>query len=177
MGVMLTAMLATWIVVGWLLAYCFSSAGPVFAHLVDVSLAERFRPLREAIADPRWGADAVRRTQTYLSVAMYASFAVKGGGISAMPSMHIGMTSIYVLAARRTRWLLPAVAFWIIIFIESAYFGYHYWLDGIVAAAAAWGCWRLAEFLFPIEDPEPAGFDPAAAAAGEPNWRSSHLRH
>ena len=69
-----------------------------------------------------------------------------------MPSMHIAMTTIYVIAARRTWWLAPACAFWLIIFIGSAYFGYHYWLDGIVAAVIAWLCWKAAELLFAAMD-------------------------
>jgi membrane-associated phospholipid phosphatase len=62
-----------------------------------------------------------------------------------MPSMHLGVASIYVLAARKTPWLAPAILFWLIIFVASAYFGYHYWVDGIVAAAVAAMCWAAAE--------------------------------
>jgi hypothetical protein len=79
--------------------------------------------------------------------ALHSHVAVKSGGISAMPSMHLGTVSIYVLAARRTRWFVPAMLFWLIIFICSAYFGFHYWIDGIVAAALAAICWAGAERL------------------------------
>jgi membrane-associated phospholipid phosphatase len=74
--------------------------------------------------------------------------AVKGGGISAMPSMHLGAASIYVLAARRTPWIVPAVLFWAIIFVCSGYFGYHYWVDGIVAAMVASACWSAAKRFY-----------------------------
>jgi hypothetical protein len=63
--------------------------------------------------------------------------------------MHIGAATIYVLSARGTKWLGPAIAFWVIIFVGSAAFGYHYWIDGIVGAAVAFPCWRLAEACFP----------------------------
>ena len=65
-----------------------------------------------------------------------------------MPSMHLGVVAVYILGARGTRWLLPAIGMWIIIFISSGYFGYHYWVDGIAAAAVAAGCWAGAERLY-----------------------------
>ena len=166
-GVIYTAMLGTWLVGGWFFAYCFSAAGPIFAHLFDVSLAERFEPLRDAIYNSKGQGGAIRLTQEYLTVAMYSSVAVEGGGISAMPSMHLGAASIYVLAARGTRWLAPALAFWMIIFVGSAYFGWHYWVDGIVAAGIARGCWALAEAIFSESHPMTS----AAFAASGPTAR------
>jgi hypothetical protein len=147
-GIIYTAMLGTWLLGGFLFAYCFSAAGPILAHLFDASLADRFEPLRNTIYNSPGGGGAVRQTQEYLSIAMYSSIAVKGGGISAMPSMHIGATTIYILAARGTKWLGPAIAYWIIIFFFSAYFGWHYWVDAIVAVAIAWLCWSTAETIF-----------------------------
>jgi hypothetical protein len=152
-------MLVTWIVGGWLMAYTMSAAGPVFAHLFEPSLADRFAPLR-ATLDASLSADSsTRLTQDYLAQALNQPFAVKGGGISAMPSMHLAAASIYVLSARRTNWLAPALAFWTIIFFGSAYFGWHYWIDGIVAAGIAWAGWSFAEACFckrPAEAPNRA---------------------
>ena len=164
-GVIYTAMLGTWLIGGFLFAYCFSTAGPILAHLFDVSLAERFEPLRDAIYNSKGQGGAVRVTQEYLSVAMYSSVAVKGGGISAMPSMHIGASTIYVLAARGSRWLGPAVAYWVVIFFFSAYFGWHYWVDGILAVVIAWLCWVTAEALF--RSPRPNDLD--FAVSGSPS--------
>jgi hypothetical protein len=141
-AIFFTAMFATWFFGGWLMAYCFSAAGPVFAHLFEPSLGDRFEPLRHALA-ANLGDGAIGETQAYLQSAAYSHIVLKGGGISAMPSMHLGAVSIYVLGARGTKWLLPAIVFWAIIFTGSAYFGYHYWVDGIVAAAVAWLCWGL----------------------------------
>jgi hypothetical protein len=147
-GVIYSAMLLTWLVGGWFLAYSLAATGPIFVHLVDPSLADRFAPLRSTI-DATLSADSsTRLTQAYLAQAINLPVAVKGGGISAMPSMHIAAVSIYVLSARGTKWLAPAIAFWIMIFLGSAYFGYHYWVDGIAAAAIAWACWTFAEACF-----------------------------
>ena len=147
-GVVYVAMLATWLVGGWFMAYVTSAAGPVFAHLVDPSLSERFAALRVALDASLDPEGSTRLTQAYLAQALDHPVAVKGGGVSAMPSMHLAAVSIYVLSARGTRWLFPAIAFWLIIFLGSGYLGYHYWIDGIVAAAIAWLCWRLAEACF-----------------------------
>lgn len=146
--VLYTAMLGTWFIGGWLMAYTMSAAGPVFAYLVDPGLAARFAPLQEQLAATLGENGAIRRTQSYLAHALESQVAAVGGGISAMPSMHLGTASIYVLAAGRTRWVYPAIIFWLIIFLGSAHFGYHYWVDGIAAAGVAWLCWYLAEAYY-----------------------------
>jgi hypothetical protein len=160
-GAYFTAMLATWLVGGCFMAYAFSAAGPAFAHLFDPSLEPRFRPLRQVLAGSL-GHGPIGFTQDYLASVVKVHVAVKGGGISAMPSMHLGAASIYALAARRTRWLVPALLFWVVIFVGSGYFGYHYWVDGIVAALVAAGCWTAAERYYGRSCPEPL-CPPAAA--------------
>jgi hypothetical protein len=149
-GVIYTAMLMTWLVGGWFMAYLMSAAGPVFAHLFDPAFAGRFAPLRSTLDATLGEHSATRIAQSYLSKSIDLHMAIKGGGISAMPSMHVGAVTIYVVSARGTRWLVPAILFWIYIFLASAYFGYHYWVDGIVAALVAWGCWKFAQACFPV---------------------------
>jgi hypothetical protein len=146
-GVYFTAMLGSWLIGGCLLAYGFSAAGPVFAGLFDPELARRFAPMRHAL-DGSLGSGPIGFTQDYLSKMVGVHIAMKGGGMSAMPSMHLASASIYVLAARCTRWLVPAIAFWLIIFVASGYFGYHYWVDGIAAAIVAAVVWRASEAAF-----------------------------
>ena len=163
-GLMYTATFAAWIFGGWLVAYATSAAGPVFAHLVDPALSERFLEMREHLADSLSREGPIRRTQIALATVLEKNVAIPAAGISAMPSMHIAMTTIYVLAARRTWWIVPACAFWLIIFIGSAYFGYHYWLDGIVAAVIALLCWKAAELAFaPAEDRMPVALQSSGA--------------
>jgi hypothetical protein len=151
-----SAMMATWLIGGVALAYLFSAAGPVFAHLAG-SGPDQFADLRRALDSTLPADSPIRLTENYLASAVHSHIAVKGGGISAMPSMHLGVASIYVLAARKTPWLAPAILFWLIIFIASAYFGYHYWVDGIVAAAVAAMCWAAAE-RYPAATPYRSGF-------------------
>jgi hypothetical protein len=149
-AIFFTAMLGTWMLGGSLMAYAFASAGPVFLHVVDPGLAAQFQPLRDVL-DAQLSERGIRTFQLYLANTYNTHVAVKGGGISAMPSMHLGAASIYVLAARGTKWLIPCVAFWVVIFLASAHLGYHYWVDGIAAGGIAYLCWKMAEACFPDE--------------------------
>jgi membrane-associated phospholipid phosphatase len=147
-GVFFTAMMGAWLIGGCFMAYAFSAAGPVFAPIFDPSLTERFGPLQQVLKQTL-GQGSIGLAQDYLlEAARQTHVAEKGGGISAMPSMHIATVTIYVLAARGTKWLLPAIVFWVSIFIGSAYFGFHYWVDGIAGAAIAALCWRGAQAVY-----------------------------
>jgi len=140
-AVFYTAMMATWIIGGGIFAYAFSAAGPVFVSLGDQALAGRFAQLNALMNQYLSTGGAVRQTQEYLAAAVRSHVAVKGGGVSAMPSMHLAAAMIYILASRRTAWLLLSVPFWVVIFLCSAYFGYHYWIDDLVGSAIACICW------------------------------------
>ena len=141
------SMMLTWFLGGFVLAYAFSAAGPAFVYLIDPMLAHQFAPLKSTLSQSLPENAPILATQTYLASAIDSHIAVRGGGISAMPSMHVGAASIYVLASRGSRWFIPAITFWALIFVGSAYFGYHYWIDGIVAAAVAAASWKAAEML------------------------------
>lgn len=148
-GTFYTAMLLCWLLGGWLMAYATSAAGPVFAHLYDHSLAVRFAPLQASLDQLLEPGNAVRRTQGLLAAAAGNDrIAVRGGGISAMPSMHVGAATIYVCATWGGRLLPAAVVFWVVTLIGSVHFGYHYLVDGIVAAGIALLCWSAARAYF-----------------------------
>ena len=147
-GVMYTAMLSSWLLGGWLIAYSTSAAGPVFAHLTDPVLADRFLPMHEHLRHALDAGGPIRMSQAVLAKGLEEQVVITGAGISAMPSMHLATATIYVIAAFRSWWIYLASIFWAVIFIGSGYFGYHYWLDGIVAAIIATLCWRSAELIF-----------------------------
>jgi len=174
-GVFYTAMLSTWLLGGCLTAYAFSAAGPVFAHLADPEVGQQFEGLKITLANVLAERNSVRLTQLYLEHAVGSHLAVKGGGISAMPSMHVGAACIFVLLGRRTLWVLPAVVFTLIIFVASGYFGYHYWVDGIAAAGIAWACWSAAELCYKAR-PNPVSANVSAViqsvASAEPMFTS-----
>lgn len=167
-----TALMLSWLVGGIATAYAISAAGPVFAHLADPHLADRFLPLREELARILPQDDYVLRSQRYLVVAMENRVAVKGAGISAMPSMHIATATILLLAAWRTWWFAPAALFACLTFIGSIYVGYHYAVDAPIAAMIAAICWIAARAIYrlPSEEihrPSPGlGLNPVSQRAG-----------
>jgi hypothetical protein len=68
-----------------------------------------------------------------------------GRGITAMPSMHVALATLFWLAIRRGSRLLDLFfgLFLVVIFIGSIHLAYHYAVDGIVGAAIAFGIWRM----------------------------------
>jgi hypothetical protein len=139
-----TAMFSTWIVGGFVLAYLFSSVGPIFAHLVDPTLGAQFAPLQSDLSSLLSPKSVLMTGQAYLENGFRTNAAAPGAGISAMPSMHVAMATLYVLGARRTWLLWPAVAFLLVIVVGSVHSGFHYFIDAPVAIGIAMLCWAVA---------------------------------
>lgn len=155
MATFFTALMLSWMIGGVGAAYLFSAGGPIFAHITDPSIADRYEPLRGQLLALLGDKDVVMRSQRYLAMAIDKPVAIKGGGISAMPSMHIATATILALTSWRTFLRPVAIAFWLMTFFGSVYFGYHYMWDAPVAAVIAFGAWLAARRYY--EGPRLAG--------------------
>ena len=78
-----------------------------------------------------------------------------GGGISAMPSMHVAMAFLFFLVARRASRILGAILFiyFLLILIGSVHLAWHYAIDGYFSVVATLLIWfvsgRLATLTYP----------------------------
>ena len=125
---------ALWSVVGPLVHLLLPAAGPIFYE--QLGYGPRFAGLH--------GASETRQMSDYLWTLYSTRSFGAGGGISAMPSMHIASTTWIVIAtwnfARRL--FAPMAAAAALIWLLSIALGWHYATDGLVGAAAAFGCYR-----------------------------------
>ncbi len=151
----ITAFLLSWMIVGSLGAYFLASAGPCFYERAFGD--PQFRPLMDRlhVLDaqlktfyPGFGVHGLA-----LQDLLWNSFASKrelfGGGISAMPSMHVSIAVLMALAARhlnrRLGWILTGFA--ALIWIGSVHFGWHYATDGLVALGMTLAIWKFSGWL------------------------------
>ncbi|MGE3831068.1 MAG: phosphatase PAP2 family protein [Parvibaculaceae bacterium] len=130
-----------WFMGGGVLALYFSSAGPCYYSLIGLS-PDPFQPLMAYLYDvntrlPIWALDA----QQLLWDGYTGKF--QPVGISAFPSMHNTMATIFALVGWRMHKSLGIIftAYAGLILVGSVHLGWHYAVDGyagIVIALAAW---------------------------------------
>lgn len=125
---------------GSLAAVLFASGGPVYYHEFTGDV-ERFRPLLLLLE----GTEA-RQGQRILWEAFASGSDKLYGGVSAMPSMHVGLTALLAIAAWRWHRVAGAImtAYAVLVLVGSVHLGWHYAVDGYVAiplALLAWLAW------------------------------------
>lgn len=142
--------IAVWALVGGVAAWLLASAGPMYyPHLVGPH--QSFALLHDRIVDlGRLAELEGSKLATPMGhVALLNRYIqgnfVPGFGISAMPSVHVAMATLFAIGGfvlhRWVGWLMTAYA--VLIWIGSVYLGWHYATDGIVGASMTIGLWKL----------------------------------
>lgn len=132
--------IGVWALLGIVLAILMSSAGPCFLELIQHPYADRYAGLF-----PLQDAPGAAKAQEYLGKAYLTGEIGLAKGISAMPSVHVAVVALLVLAVRTySRFVFAAALFmYMMIFVGSVHLGWHYVSDGIIGTAGAMVLWRL----------------------------------
>lgn len=139
-----------WGVIGVVMATWLASVGPVFMQPLfdDVTFAPLMGYLESA--NGHYPVLVLAVQQQLLDWHATGEFGL-GRGISAMPSMHVSLAVLFWLGmreiSRKAGWYFGIYAW--LIFLGSIHTGYHYAVDGIVAAAATWVIWWLVGRVYP----------------------------
>ena len=152
-----------WIILGTFVAYLVPASGPCFYQYFHPDAA-RFGHLTSLLAQQdqflrAHGLSGLRAVEyQHLLLHDYQSTRLAlGAGISAMPSLHNAMAVLFACAAyqadRRMGRLFAGYA--VLIWIGSIHLGWHYAIDGIVAAVLTVGIWKTTGLFRQIWPPIP----------------------
>lgn len=143
-----------WALLGNLLSTLTLAAGP--AYYAKVEGSNRFAELMDYLAQHD-GPFSAYRLQNLLWTSYADQSAGFASGISAFPSMHVSMVTLFTLYGFRISRLLgfAFAAYALLILLASVHLGWHYAIDGyfsILATLALWKAvaWGLAGFQRPV---------------------------
>lgn len=148
-----TSYFLVWLLLGNVMAIAFASVGPCFYD--DFYADQRFVPLMDVLA--RQGVTAVRIQDYLLATNGHEAL---GNGISAMPSVHCGLTMLIVMMALdRYGWSwqpLLAFAYHLAILVGSVHLGWHYAVDGIFSSLLIPPIWWIVSRVIDHRSTKPA---------------------
>ncbi|QKC82882.1 phosphatase PAP2 family protein [Mesorhizobium sp. NZP2077] len=153
----LWALALTTILCGTVLAMALSSTGPIFHD--QFYGGDRFAALQTALAQNGYAA-SVHVYANYLLTAHASGRPELGGGISAMPSMHVAFVTLnaFFLSGFGRRWAIAGWSFAAFIMFGSVYTGWHYAVDGYLSILVVSVLWYLTgRFVLPQASRDTAG--------------------
>jgi hypothetical protein len=125
-----------WSLLGSVFGTIFSSAGPCYYSRVVSETADPFAPLMHRLSDIHQQSSlwALSNQFGLWEAQIYGTW-LPFGGISAMPSIHLAMATLFALVAFNVHKIFGMVfiAYVAVIQIGSVILGWHYALDGYVA--------------------------------------------
>ena len=139
-----------WTINGNILATLFSSAGPCFyRHLYEneKNYGQLFNILTEQNLDLINNGSFLKiwalSTQEMLWSSYSSNSSILGGGISAMPSMHVSITTLIAISLSNYNKKLGAICWIYLVAIQvgSVHLGWHYAIDGYVSILATTLIW------------------------------------
>jgi hypothetical protein len=138
------SVLLIWILLGSGLSTIFSSAGPCYYSSVVQTADNPYAPLMKRLNEINNSLplDAIYN-QSGIWEAARREIWLRFGGISAMPSIHLAVATLYALLAINVRkWLgIVFVIYLVLIQIGSVILGWHYAVDGYAGIALAILIW------------------------------------
>lgn len=139
-----------WIINGTLFATILSSVGPCYYDLIYALENGPYAPLMERLGAineiyPIWALE----TQDRLWGLYSDRNTILGGGISAMPSLHVSIALIQVFLGYRINKFCGRLllAFFFIILIGSVHLGWHYAIDGYFSILTTTGIWFFSRWI------------------------------
>ncbi len=140
----LVSALLTWIVLGSGFATLFSSVGPCYYAKVVKSGDSPYAPLMERLSeiDRETPLKAVYNQEGLWEAYQQGTW-LPFGGISAMPSIHVAIATLYALLAFNIRRWLGYIfaAYALLIQVGSVILGWHYAVDGYMGIALTIAIW------------------------------------
>lgn len=145
-----TTFFLSWIVLGTFMAIFFSSAGPCYYQEV-VSGENPYRTLMSTLQGVVYGNNA-HLIAIFNQKRLWEAFEtgnrlMYGGGISAMPSLHVAIAVLFALVGLKSHPALGVlfIAYAYLIFIGSICLGWHYAIDGYIGALLTVLIWRFVD--------------------------------
>ena len=137
-----------WVLLGNVLAGIFLSAGPVYYGEFTGDF-DRFGPLLDyltANSGALWSAADIQRS---LWLAYENDMVALGSGISAFPSVHLSMVTLWAIVAfqKSVRLGFAALAFVLVILVGSVALGWHYAIDGYASIIVTLILWKIVGWL------------------------------
>lgn len=145
----LLSFVLTWIVLGNFTALWLSSAGPCYFSRISHGL-DPYAPLMQYLYGAR---ESVPVWALNVQEILWNSYDGKAGsiplGISAMPSIHVASSVQMAMLGWRVHrsFGIAMSVFAGLIMLGSVHLGWHYAIDGYLAALGAWLVWKLVQRL------------------------------